>query len=205
MKRTALFSAAIILVFTGLSGGDPLAIGASIPAAAADVKMENIDGAMLSISDVKGKVGTVVAFSCNHCPWVVAWEERMAELLNSASDHHIGVIVINSNDIEQYPADSLPNMKKRAGERGFEFPYVVDDTSDVARAFGATRTPEFFLFDGEGTLAYHGALDDNAEHPDQVQHRYLAGAMSALAAGEEIDPKQTKAIGCTIKFRPKAE
>jgi len=205
MRRTVLFSAAILLAFSGVSVSDPLAIGASIPAAAAGVKMENIDGSMMSISDARGKVGTVVAFSCNHCPWVVAWEERMAELLNSAPEHGIGVIVINSNDIEKYPADSLPNMKKRAGERGFEFAYVVDSTSDVARAFGATRTPEFFLFDGEGKLVYHGALDDNAEHPDQVERTYLADAMQVLVSGGEIDPTQTRAIGCTIKFREKAE
>lgn len=194
---------AVLLGSIGLAGAEPLAIGSGVPAAVAGVTMEHLDGRRIAIDDVKGSTGTLVVFSCNHCPYVVAWEERMTRLFNGAPERGIGVIVINANDSEKYPADSLPKMRERAQERGFEFPYVVDATSDVARAFGATRTPEVFLFDGAGRLVYHGAIDDNSEDPLGVKEHYLKNAMQALASGEEVNPKQTKAIGCTIKFRPK--
>lgn len=204
MRGLFVVSTILMVVAAGVAGAGPLAIGAAIPAAVADVKMENIDGRMLSIADTRGAIGTLVVFSCNHCPYVVAWEERMAKLFNPAAEQGIGVIVINSNDIDKYPADSLPKMKERAAERGFQFPYVVDATSDVARAFGATRTPEIFLFEASGRLVYHGAIDDNSEKPQDVTQHYLGDAMTALKAGSAINPAQTKAIGCTIKFRPKA-
>jgi peroxiredoxin len=200
----ALVSIPVFLCSAGLAGAEPLAIGAAVPPAVAGVTMENLDGSRLAINDIRGSAGTLVVFSCNHCPYVVAWEERMASLFNGASEQGIGVIVINSNDSEKYPADSLPKMRDRAKERGFEFPYVVDATSEVARAFGATRTPEVFLFDDAGKLSYHGAIDDNSEDPLGVKEHYLRDAMHALIAGEKVKTKQTKAIGCTIKFRPKA-
>jgi peroxiredoxin len=177
-----------------------LSLGEAAPMAT--VKMKGVDGRELSIADVAGAKGTLVMFSCNHCPYVKAWEDRIASIGNGAPARGVGVIVINANDPEAYPEDDYAAMQKRAQEKGFEFPYVVDATSDVARAFGATRTPEVYLFDAAGKLAYRGAIDDNAQDAAKAQRRYLADAIDALAAGREVAERETKAIGCSIKFRP---
>jgi peroxiredoxin len=165
------------------------------------VKMKSVDGREQSIADVQGAKGTLVMFSCNHCPYVKAWEDRIAAIGNGAPAKGIGVIVINPNDPSEYPDDGYAEMQKRAKEKGFAFPYVVDATSDVARAFGATRTPEVYLFDAAGKLAYKGAIDDNAQDADKVKSRYLTDAIDALSSGREIAEKESKAIGCSIKFR----
>lgn len=167
----------------------------------ADTKMKNVDGKELSIADAKGEKGTLVIFSCNHCPFVIAWEERIAKLGNAALQQGLGVIQINSNDPAK-AGDTYEAMQQRAKDRGFEFPYVVDATSDVARAFGATRTPEAFLFDAAGKLVYHGTIDDNYKNADAVTATYLQDAINALLAGQTIATKTTKAVGCSIKFRP---
>lgn len=179
-----------------------LAIGATAPKA--DVKMMNVDGKSLSIADTKGENGTLVIFTCNSCPWVKAWEGRIAELGNAYAKQKVGVIAINSNDPSAKPEDDLPAMKERAKSLGLEFPYVVDASSDVARAFGATRTPEAFLFDRDGKLVYHGAVDDNAREPGKVTTRWLQDALVATVEGKAVTVAETKSLGCTIKFRSKA-
>lgn len=186
------------------NGGEarPLQIGERAPMT--DVKMKNVDGRELSIADISGEKGTLVMFSCNACPWVKAWEDRIASLGNSYQEKGFGVIVINSNDPNNNPEDSYEVMQKRAKERGFTFPYAVDATSDVARAFGATRTPEVFLLDNNSLLVYHGAIDDNAKDPKNISSHYLREALEALIGEKEIPVMETKALGCTIKFRPKS-
>jgi peroxiredoxin len=179
-----------------------LSIGDKAPKT--DVKMKNVDGQELSIASVAGPKGTLVIFSCNHCPFVKAWESRITEIGNTYRDKGIGVIAINSNDPNAYPEDSYEQMQKRAADRGFKFPYVVDATSEVAKAFGASHTPEAFLFDKEGKLVYHGAIDDNSKDASQVASPYLKDALNALLSGSQIATKETKAIGCGIKFRGKA-
>jgi len=168
-------------------------------------RMKGTDGKEYSIKDVRGAKGTLVMFSCNTCPWVVAWEDRIASIGNSAKQKGLGYIVINSNSTDTSPKDGMDEMKKRAKKRNFQFPYVMDETSDVARAYGASKTPEVFLFDADLKLVYHGAIDDNAKNPDEVEEAYLEDAIDALLAGEEIAKKETKALGCTIKFRPAKE
>jgi peroxiredoxin len=185
----------------GEAARDTLAIGD--PAPMTDVKMKNVDGREVSIAGVAGKKGTLVVFTCNHCPWVKAWEKRLVEIGNGYSTRGIGVIAINSNDPETYAEDGYAQMQKRAKQRGMKYPYVVDATSDVARAFGATRTPEAFLFDAGGRLVYHGAIDDNAREPGKVSRRYLEDGLKALIEGREIAVRETKALGCSIKFRPR--
>jgi peroxiredoxin len=179
-----------------------LSIGDKAPKT--DVKMKNVDGQELSIARVAGAKGTLVIFSCNHCPFVKAWEGRISEIGNAYRDKGIGVIAVNSNDPNAYPEDSYEQMQKRAEDRGFKFPYVVDATSEVAQAFGASHTPEAFLFDRDGKLVYHGAIDDNSKDANQVASSYLKDALNALLAGSQIATKETKAIGCGIKFRGKA-
>jgi len=176
-----------------------LALGEAPPKS--DVGMKNVDGKDLTIADVKGSQGTLVLFTCNHCPWVKAWEDRMVKIAADAKKRGIGVIAINPNDPQGYPEDSYDNMQKRAKDKHYGFPYVVDATSDVARAFGATHTPEAFLFDAEGKLVYHGAIDDNARQPKQVKSRFLADAVGAVAAGKPVALSETKSLGCSIKFR----
>ncbi|MCS6816949.1 MAG: thioredoxin family protein [Acidobacteriota bacterium] len=202
--RVLAWGMAIVLPLVVWAQNTPkLKPGDTIPASVKDVKMLSVTGRQLSIADVKGPKGTLVIFSCNSCPWVKAWETRIAEVGNWAQKQGIGVIMINPNDPAKNPEDSYEVMQQRTKERGFEFPYVVDATSDVARAFGATHTPEFFLFDATGKLVYTGALDDNARNPEAVKERYLQNAIEALLAGKPIPVAQTRSIGCTIKFREK--
>lgn len=203
-KFTGIIAAAALLMSTSAYGGDKpkagdLHFGDKAPMAA--TKMMGVDGKDYSIESVKGKNGTLVMFSCNACPWVKAWEDRIAAIGNAAQKDGFGVIVINSNDPNKVTEDSFDAMKKRAKARGFAFPYVVDATSKVAAAFGATRTPEVFLFDKTGKLAYHGAIDDNAHHPEEVEAQYLKDALASLKAGKAVATMSTKALGCTIKWR----
>jgi len=177
-------------------------MAATIPMAS--TPMLNVDGKKLAISDVAGEHGTLVIFSCNACPWAQAWEERIVAIGNTYPEKGVGVIVINPNDPERVAADGYSEMQERAGAKAYGFPYVVDETSDVARAFGATRTPEVFLYDAEGHLVYHGAIDDDAKQPEKVESHYLREALDALIAGDEIPLAETKAMGCSIKFRPEA-
>ena len=176
-----------------------LAIGAAAPMK--DVKLRNVDGRELTIAEVAGAKGTLVVFTCNHCPYAKAWESRIVALGNAASKRGVGVIAINSNDPAVAAEDGYEQMQQRAKDKGFEFPYVVDSTSNVARAFGATRTPEAFLFDAKGVLVYHGTIDDNSEDPAAVEAHYLADAVDALVAGKPVTTAETKALGCGIKFR----
>lgn len=176
-----------------------LAIGAALPMS--DVKMMNVDGKEVTLAEARGKKGLLVVFTCNACPWAKAWETRIVELGNSAAKQGIGMVAVNPNDPSQVGEDGYDNMKARAKERGMKFPYVVDATSGVARAFGATRTPEAFLFDKDGKLVYHGTIDDNAKEPKSVKSRYLNDAVNAVAAGKSVATSETKSLGCTIKFR----
>lgn len=179
-----------------------LAIGQSAPMK--DLKLKNANGADLSIADAAGKKGTLVMFICNHCPWVKAWQGRIASVGNAAAKRGVGVIAINSNDPAQYAEDGFDDMKARAKSVGYKFPYVMDETSEVGRAFGATHTPEIYLFDAQGKLVYHGAVDDNAKEESAVQHRYMKDAVEAVAAGKTVPVAETKALGCGIKLREKA-
>jgi peroxiredoxin len=202
VKSMVLTLAVMALAAAAVHAEGPLALGESAPNA--DVAMKNIDGKDVTIDGVKGEKGTLVVFTCNACPWAKAWETRIAELGNAYRKKGIGVIAINPNDPSVAADDSYDVMKKRAKERKMAYPYVVDATSDVARAFGATRTPEVFLFDASGKLVYHGAVDDNAKEPKKVQARWLRDALDAVVAGKAVAMTETKALGCTIKFRKTA-
>jgi len=178
-----------------------LALGDAMPAA--NVTLTGVDGREVSLAQEAGKKGTLVIFSCNHCPWVKAWQDRLVTLGNTYSSRGIGVVLVNSNDPKAYPDDDLPTMRELAREKGYAFPYVMDTTSAVGRAFGATHTPEAFLFDASGRLVYHGTIDDNARDPGEVQHAYLRDALDAVVAGAKPQIQETKALGCSIVFRGK--
>ncbi len=198
MKSIAAFGL-VLLVSAASLAGDGIAIGET--ALKTDVKMKNIDGEMVSIADVTGEKGVLVIFTCNQCPWVKGWEIRMATLGNKYQDKGIGVIMINSNDPAVSAEDSFEVMQERAAQRGFEFAYVVDADSSMARAYGAKVTPEAFLFDASGKLVYHGTIDDNMRDESSVTKRYLRDALAATVMGQDVAVQETKSLGCTIKFR----
>ncbi|MGD0061245.1 MAG: thioredoxin family protein [Verrucomicrobiia bacterium] len=193
----------VALVASLAVAGSAFGLNIGDKAPSTTVKMKSVDGSAVSIADVAGKQGTLVVFSCNHCPFVKAWQGRIASVGNAAKAKGLGVIIINSNDPTEYPEDSYAEMQKRSKDLGFTFPYVVDATSDVARAFGATRTPEAFLFDKDGKLVYHGAIDDSKE-ADQVTKHFLQDAIDAALAGKAVPVAETKFVGCSIKFHGKA-
>jgi peroxiredoxin len=190
---------ALALAASAAVAGGPLAIGSPMPSA--DVKMKNVNGTEMTLAQIKKPAGTLVFFTCNHCPFAKAWESRIVELGNTYEAKGIGVVAVNANDPKVAAEDDFDGMQKRAKDRGMQFPYVVDATSNVARAFGATRTPEAFLFDKDGKLVYHGTIDDNGEEPSKVEKTYLKDALDAVASGKEVAVKETKSIGCGIKFR----
>ncbi|MFQ6133640.1 MAG: thioredoxin family protein [Armatimonadota bacterium] len=173
----------------------------SIGSRAPDFRLKGIDGSEYSLASFAGKQACAVIFSCNHCPYVKAWEDRMVQIQADYADKGVALIAINSNDATKYPEDSFDNMIQRAQEKNFNFPYVADESQEVARAYGAERTPEVFLLDAEGTVRYHGAIDDNYENPDAVQSQYLRDALDAVLAGQQPATAETPSVGCTIKWK----
>jgi hypothetical protein len=174
-------------------------IGDALPSGGA--AMKNVDGKEVTLAGQIGPKGLLVVFSCNHCPWVQRWESRIVELGNTYSAKGFGVVAVNANDPDEYPDDSFEAMRSRAQEKGYSFSYVVDATSDVARSFGASKTPEAFLFNAQGKLVYTGTIDDNAKDPAAVTAAYLKDALEAVAGGKPVATAKTKALGCSIKLR----
>ena len=170
---------------------------------AADFSLKNIDGEMVSMADMADAKGFIVVFTCNHCPYAKLYEDRIIELDNEFKEKGYPVIAINPNDPKAYPEDSYDNMIKRHKNKGFTFPYLLDETQDIARTYGATRTPHTYLLtkvDGELKVAYIGAIDDNARDENGVEETFLSNAINSLIAGKPIDKTFTRAVGCTIKW-----
>jgi peroxiredoxin len=154
-----------------------------------------------TFSDYADKNAVAVIFTCNHCPYVLAWEDRLMAIQADYADKGVQLIGIGPNDAVKYPADSFEEMKTHAAEKGFNFPYLRDESQEVARAYGAERTPEVFLFDGSGTLRYHGTVDDNYEDPAAVSATYFRDALDAVLAGQAPAVANTKPVGCSIKWK----
>jgi peroxiredoxin len=181
-----------------------MAQGYGVGDKATDFRLLNVDGKYVSMADFPDAKGFVVIFSCNHCPYVVAYEDRMIELHNKYAPKGFPVIAINPNDTIAQPADSYTKMIERAQEKNFPFPYLFDDGQKIYPQYGATRTPHVYLLERVGSdlkVAYIGAIDDNYRDADQVTEPFLANAIDALLAGQRPDPTFTRAIGCTIKTR----
>ena len=169
---------------------------------APDFTLKNIDESAVSLSDVKGENGTLVMFICNHCPYVKGITDRLASTMKQLQDKGIGVVAVMSNDTENYPEDSFENMKIFAQENSFTFPYVIDETQEVGKAYGAVCTPDFFGFDADGKLQYRGRLDSSGHQPanDETVPELL-NAMSTIAAGQPGPTDQTPSMGCSIKWK----
>lgn len=177
--------------------GDPLPLGSPIPSP--ETKMKDISGKEVSLQDAKTSKGLFVMFSCNTCPYVVKNQGRTNEACKYAQDKGIGVAILNSNEGKRNEDDSYADMKAYAKEQGYNWYYLVDNNSALADAFGANRTPECYLFDGNGKLVYHGAIDDNPSDAKAVSRKHLIAAMDEMNAGKDVSVKESKSVGCTIK------
>ena len=174
-----------------------LKIGSPAP----DFNLPGVDGKKYTLSSFAEAKALIIIFSCNHCPYVQAYENRIKQLQSDYATKGVSVVAINSNEDKGYPEDSFENMKKRAAEQKFNFPYLRDDDQSVAYAYDATHTPEIFLFNKGRKLAFHGKIDDNWQEPNKVQNHYLRNALDELLAGKEISVPETFTIGCTIKWK----
>ena len=180
----------------------PVNDGYSIGDYATDFKLKNIDGKMVSMADYKDAKGFLVIFTCNHCPYAVAYEDRIIALDAKYKSQGVPVIAINPNNPDVQPQDSYDLMKKRAKDKGFTFPYLLDEGQKVYPQFGASRTPHVFLVEktNKGNLVkYIGAIDDNYQDASAVTTKYVEEAVEALLSGRDIKEKETRAIGCSIK------
>lgn len=191
--------AALIVSLTSV-----LAQGYKVGDNAIDFKLKNVDGKMVSLADYKKAKGFVVIFTCNHCPYAVAYEDRIIAIDKKYKELGYPVIAINPNDAVSYPADSFENMVQRAQEKGFTFPYLLDETQQIAKTYGALKTPHVYVLQKEGknlVVKYIGAIDDNSQDETAVKTTYLANALDELLAGKPVTTAETKAIGCSIKWK----
>ncbi len=173
-----------------------LKIGSKLP----DFNLPGTDGKNYSASIFKESKVLVIMFTCNHCPYVRAYEGRLVKLQDYFKNKGVNFVAINANDEENYPEDSFENMVKRAKEKGYNFPYLRDKTQGVAKTFGASFTPEIFVFDEKRIMQYHGRIDDNWQEPDKVTKHNLHEAIESILANKPIDRANTQAIGCTVKW-----
>ena len=167
-------------------------------------KLKNVDGKFVSTDDYKNAKGFIVIFTCNHCPYAKANEQRIINLDKKYASQGYPVLAINPNDALDYPEDSFENMAKRSKEKNYTFPYLLDASQEVAKRFGALKTPHVYLLKKTGKgleVAYVGAIDDNTEDEDQVKTRYVENAISEIESGKPVSIKETKAIGCSIKWK----
>ncbi|MCH1443401.1 MAG: thioredoxin family protein [Candidatus Poseidoniaceae archaeon] len=155
---------------------------------------------VLSLSDSIDNRGCVVVFECNHCPYVIASVDRINAMATYCKEREIGFVGINSNDPVNYPSDSFENMVKRA-QKGMPYPYLHDPTQTTATAWGAERTPEFFLLNSKGVVVYHGRMDDNPRDPTQVTTSELKDAIDAMVSGSVPAVESTESIGCSVKWK----
>jgi hypothetical protein len=201
-KLTTLLLLATIGFFTySFKGGEEyqtIEIGTKAPML--DYEMKGTDGESHSLESLAESNGILVIFSCNTCPFVIKWEDRYPALAELAAENEIGFVLVNSNEAKRDGEDSIEEMLSHAEEKGYSnVPYVVDENSKLANAFGGKTTPHVFLFNAEMELVYEGAIDDNLDDASAVKKPYLMNAIENMAEGKEIDPKNTKAIGCSIK------
>ena len=168
---------------------------------APDFSLLGTDGKTHSLSELAGKPAVIVIFSCNHCPYVQAYEDRIMEIQKDYGPKGTAVVAINSNETDDHPEDSFENMVRRAREKKFNFLYLRDESQETARAYGATHTPHIFLFNRGRELCYTGKIDDNWKEPQKVQRRFLREALDAVLAGKSVPEPETFAIGCTIKWK----
>ena len=167
--------------------------------------LPGVDGRTYSLADFDKARVLVVVFSCNHCPYVVGSEDRMIAFHDAYAPRGVALVAINANETDNHPTDDFDHMVRRAREKGFRFPYLRDASQEVARAYGALRTPHFYVFDADRRLRYTGRMDDNPREAAKATTHELADAVDALLAGKEPPVALTNPIGCNVKWRGRAE
>ena len=165
-----------------------------------DFDLPGVDGKNHSLGTFNDKKAVVVTFTCNHCPYAKAYEDRLVAVQSDYESKGVALVAINANEDKNYPDDGFDHMATRAKEKGFNFPYLRDESQEIAHAYGAERTPELFLLDSQDTLRYHGTVDDNYDDPASVKVSYLRDALDAVLAGQSVATPETKVVGCTIKW-----
>lgn len=198
----SLLLIASFLLASGLYAGEGYKVGDK----AASFKLKNTDGKMVSLSDFSDAKGFVVVFTCNHCPYAKAYQDRLIEIDKQYKKKGYPVIAVNPNDPEVEPGDSYEAMVTRAHEKGYTFPYLFDEKQEVNKNYGATKTPHVFLLQknnkSELIVKYIGAIDDNYQDASAVKTSYLKDALESLLNGNDPQPNFTKAIGCSVKVKP---
>ncbi|MCX6640154.1 MAG: thioredoxin family protein [bacterium] len=180
-----------------LTDSTQVALGTTCP----DFNLPAVDGENYRLADFQDKQVLIVIFTCNHCPYAQAVEDRIIKLQRDFSQQSVQLVAVCSNDPDYVPADSFENLKKRWLEKDYRFPYLHDLGQDVARAFGAVCTPEFYVWGPDRKLAYHGRLDDNWKEPLKVKKQDLREAVAALLNGKQPASEQIPSLGCSIKWR----
>ncbi len=178
--------------------------GYDIGDVATDFSLENIDGKMVSLSDYKSAKGFIVIFTCNTCPYAVAYEDRIVALDKKYASKGYPVIAVMPNDTDVKPGDNMQAMQARAKAKGFTFPYLLDKNQEIYPQYGATKTPHVYILEktNDGNVVkYIGAIDDNYQDASLVKTKYAENAVDALLAGNDIEQKTTRAIGCSIKTK----
>lgn len=196
MKKIAALGFMTLLIATVAVAGEQLAVGAKAPKFAL---VNAIDGKTVAMQPDDGRI-KVVVFTCNACPYAKAFEPRIIEIANRFREKGVAFYAVNPNDDAQNSQETLANMKQRAGEKDYPFPYLKDGDSNIARAYGARVTPHVYLLDGEGVVRYRGYVDDSAK-PAERKTTGLIDALGSLTDGREIANADTRAFGCTIKWK----
>ncbi|MBC7451566.1 MAG: thioredoxin family protein [Cytophagales bacterium] len=201
---TTLLAISALLMASFTSTTEDIPAGYKPGDKATDFKLKNINDKIVSLADYSTAKGFIVVFTCNHCPYAIAYEDRVEAIDKKYASKGYPVIAINPNDAASYPEDSFENMKVRAKQKGFTFPYLYDDTQNIAKAYGAQRTPHVYVLEKKGSdliVQYVGAIDDNSQDASAVKVKYLENTVDELLAGKEVSTKETKAIGCSIKWK----
>ena len=202
-KAIKIIPAALLVLFiSAFTLKNTTQKGYGIGDVAADFSLKNIDNRMVSLADYKDAKGFIITFTCNTCPFAVMYEDRIQALNEKYGFQGYPVIAIMPNNTDVKPGDALPEMKKRAEEKGFTFPYLMDEGQKVYPKFGATKTPHIYVLEKSkkgNVVKYIGAIDDNHKDAAAVKVKFVENAVDALLKGEEVVQKETKAIGCSIK------
>jgi peroxiredoxin len=202
MKIVKLFS--VIGLLALIVAASPVSPGYGVGDTVADFQLKNVDGKMVSLKDFKQSKGVIVIFDCNTCPYSKAYNQRIIDLNKKYEAKGFPVITINPNDPNKSSGDSFEEMVELAKEKGYDFPYLVDESQAVAKSFGATNTPHVFVLKSDNNtfkVAYIGAIDDSAKDASAVKKKYVEEAVDAILAGKSVPSEKTKAIGCTIKWK----
>lgn len=203
MKTPVILSIMMIAFISDFTNNNVIKdSGYQIGDVVSDFKLKNVDGKMISLSDFKDAEGFIITFTCNTCPFSIAYEDRIIALDRKYASKGYPVIAINPNNPLVQPGDTYQAMQQRAKEKGFTFPYLVDEGQKVYPKYGATKTPHMYVLQKTKkgiVVKYIGAIDDNHQDASAVKTKYIENAVDALLKGEEIKQTETKAIGCTIK------